>query len=42
MEVVEKTEIAVKYLSLEDINELENGVVLYGKENLNSYIENFE
>lgn len=42
LEVVEKTEIAVKYLSLEDMNELENGVVLYGKENLNSYIENFE
>lgn len=38
----EKTDIAVKYLSNEDIAELENGVYLYGKENLNAYIENFE
>ena len=42
LELEEATEIAVKYLSLEDMNELENGVILYGKENLNSYIENFE
>lgn len=38
----ELTEIVVKYLALEDINELENGIILYGKESLNSYIENFE
>lgn len=38
----EKTDIAVKYLSNEDIAELENGIYLYGKENLNAYIENFE
>ena len=38
----EKMDIAVKYLSNEDIAELENGVYLYGKENLNAYIENFE
>lgn len=38
----EKTDISVKYLSNEDIAELENGVYLYGKENLNAYIENFE
>lgn len=41
-ELKEQTDISVKYLALEDMNELENGVILYGKENLNSYIENFE
>lgn len=41
-ELKENTDIAVKYLSNDDIVELEKGVVLYGKENLNSYIENFE
>lgn len=42
IELNETTDIAVKYLALEDMNELENGIILYGKENLNSYIENFE
>lgn len=42
LELKEKTEIAVKYLSDSDIKELEAGVTLYGKENLNAYIENFE
>ena len=42
VELKETTDIATKYLSLEDMNELENGVTLYGKEALNSYIENFE
>lgn len=42
VELKETTNIAVKYLSIEDMNELENGVVLYGNEELNSYIENFE
>ena len=41
-ELQETTEIAIKYLSNDDRKELENGVILYGKENLNSYIENFE
>ena len=41
-ELLETTEIAIKYLSNDDRKELENGVILYGKENLNSYIENFE
>ena len=41
-ELHEATEIATKYLSNDDRKELENGVILYGKENLNSYIENFE
>lgn len=41
-ELKEQTDIAVKYLALEDMNELENGIILYGKENLNAYIENFE
>lgn len=42
VELKEKTDINVKYLSIEDMNELENGVTLFGKEALNSYIENFE
>lgn len=42
IELKETTDIAVKYLSLEDMNELENGVTLYGKDSLNAYIENFE
>ena len=41
-ELNETTEIAIKYLSDDDRKALENGVILYGKENLNSYIENFE
>ena len=41
-ELYETTEIATKYLSNDDRKELENGVILYGKESLNSYIENFE
>ena len=41
-ELHETTENAIKYLSNDDRKELENGVILYGKENLNSYIENFE
>ena len=41
-ELHETTEIVIKYLSNDDRKELENGVILYGKENLNSYIENFE
>lgn len=41
-ELHETTEISIKYLSNDDRKELENGVILYGKENLNSYIENFE
>lgn len=38
----EKTEIAVKFLSSTDVEDLKSGVILYGKENLNAYIENFE
>ena len=41
-ELHETNEIAIKYLSNDDRKEMENGVILYGKENLNSYIENFE
>lgn len=41
-ELLETTGIATKYLSQIDMNELENGVTLYGKEKLNAYIENFE
>ena len=38
----EQTEISTKYLSTSDVKELKDGVKLYGKENLNAYIENFE
>ena len=41
-ELIETTGIATKYLSQIDMNELENGVTLYGKEKLNAYIEDFE
>lgn len=41
-ELLETTGIATKYLSQIDLNELENGVTLYGKEKLNAYIEDFE
>ena len=41
-ELHETTEIAIKYFSNDNRKELENGVILYGKENLNSYIEKFE
>lgn len=42
LDLKEETEIAIKYLSVADIEELNAGVILYGKENLNAYIENFE
>lgn len=41
-ELLRTTDISVKYLANEDVNELENGIILYGKDNLNAYIENFE
>lgn len=42
LELKEQTEIALKYLSSADVNELKSGMILYGKNNLNAYIENFE
>lgn len=42
LDLIEETEIAIKYLADADIGELESGVTLYGKDNLNAYIENFE
>lgn len=42
LDLKEKTEIAIKYLSSTDIEDLKSGVILYGNENLNAYIENFE
>ncbi len=42
LKLYETTQISIKYLPEADVSELEQGVVLYGKENLNSYIENFE
>lgn len=38
----EETEIATEYLPEEDLKMLKEGVKLYGKEQLNSYIEDFE
>lgn len=38
----ERTDIASKYLTPTDISNLENGVIIYGKNNLNAYIEDFE
>lgn len=40
-ELLKLLKLQIKYLSDDDRKELENGVILYGKENLNSYIENF-
>ena len=37
-----QNETMIKNIERIDRKELENGVILYGKENLNSYIENFE
>lgn len=39
---IERTEISTKYLPDVDIQKLEEGVTLVGKEELNAYIENFE
>lgn len=38
----EETEIATEYLPQEDVEMLKEGVKLYGKEQLNSYLEDFE
>lgn len=42
LELIEKTEISIKYLPQIDVEDLERGVSLVGKEELNAYIENFE
>lgn len=42
LDFVEKTEISIKYLPQIDVENLERGVSLVGKEELNAYIENFE
>jgi len=36
------TNVIKEYLTQEDINNLENGIYVYGKENINSVIEDFE
>lgn len=36
------TDIAVQYLPQEDLNQLERGIEIVGRENLNKYLENFE
>lgn len=40
--LLKNTEIPTKYLPDGDIKELQKGVKIYGKDNLNSYLENFE
>lgn len=42
LELYKKTDIAVKYLTDDDIAELKEGITIYGKNNLNAYIESFE
>lgn len=42
LDLIEKTEISIKYLPQIDVENLERGVSLVGKEELNAYIENFE
>ena len=41
-ELYEKTEISIDYLTETDKIEIENGIKVYGKENLNQMLENFE
>lgn len=40
--LIEKTEIATQYLPQVDLDKLKEGITLTGKEELNSYIEDFE
>ena len=41
-EIYEKTEISVEYLTESDLSNIRNGLEIYGKENLNKFIEDFE
>ncbi len=41
-ELLEKTEIATEYLTETDMMNMENGLIVYGKENLNQLLEDFE
>ena len=40
--IVERTEISTNYLPEQDVEVIKNGVSIYGRENLNAYLENFE
>lgn len=42
LKLYKKTDIAVKYLTDDDIAELKEGITIYGRNNLNAYIESFE
>jgi hypothetical protein len=42
LNLLEKTEISVKYLAEKDIANLNSGIKIYGKYNLNSFLEDFE
>ena len=42
LELIEDTEISTQYLPQIDLDNLNQGVTLVGKEELNAYIENFE
>lgn len=40
--LMEATDIATEYLAEADITDIENGLIVYGKENLNMLLEDFE
>ena len=42
LSLLRQTEIITKYLPEGDVKDLCDGVVIYGKDNLNAYLENFE
>lgn len=40
--LIEETDIATEYLTETDMIDIENGIIVYGKENLNKLLEDFE
>ena len=42
LSLYKETDISREYLTNEDISSLENGIIVYGSEKLNSIIEDFE
>ncbi len=40
--LIEKTDIAIETLREEDRNELQEGIKIYGKNELNSFMEDFD
>ncbi|MBR3162684.1 MAG: type II secretion system protein [Clostridia bacterium] len=41
-ELINETDIATEYLTQTDMIDIENGLIVYGKENLNQLLEDFE